>query len=168
MTYRELRDKVVSITSNRVAMAEGPVPMEIGNVENEEEEQDVAAVGRNMQCHTCSGWGHTSRECPSKGGKSGGKGGKGSPRGGGGGDSSTRSSTAAPQPSDQADKAETRTCFSCGKKGGTLQRVAKRRSASNAAIQATCRKIAVPQRHSRIPVEYKNSKQNQHRSMTLT
>jgi hypothetical protein len=65
-TYRELRDKVVSITSNRVAMADGPVPMEIGNVENEEEEQDVAAVGRNIQCHTCSGWGHMSRECPSK------------------------------------------------------------------------------------------------------
>ena len=82
--------KIRALVSNKVAMAEGPVPMDIGRVDGEDVEArsigedfegygEVDAIG-NVQCHQCGGWGHVRRDCPSKGkgkgkGKDGGKGG---------------------------------------------------------------------------------------------
>ena len=51
-----MRDKIVSMVSNRVAMMEGPVPMDIGNLGHEPESLEVDAVGINTQCHQCGGW----------------------------------------------------------------------------------------------------------------
>ena len=92
LTYKTVRDKVMSIASHRSQMAT-PSPMDIGclgesNEEREEHEVDAIIRGN---CHTCGGWGHYAAECPTRvkgqgkakgesakgGGKSGGKVGKG-------------------------------------------------------------------------------------------
>ena len=124
--YEKLKSKVVAWASNKVA--QGPVPMDIGNVRSEELERDegIAAVGRNVQCHRCGGWGHMARDCATKdmrgeekgkgkaggfgggvgkgvdggkGGQKGGSYGKGGPKGGGKG------------------KGYQGTCYNCGKVG---------------------------------------------------
>ena len=53
---------------NKAAMMNGPVPMEISEVQWEEyndewEDAEVQAVGPNAQCHRCSGWRHMARDC---------------------------------------------------------------------------------------------------------
>jgi hypothetical protein len=124
--YEKLKQRVVSWVSNKIAN-NGPVPMDIGKVgrieaedEYEEEDFEVAMIGRGMQCYNCGGWGHASRNCPSerrnkgdykgdsKGGKDGkgkgivyGKGGKGKGDGKGKG----------------GGKGYQGACFTCGKVG---------------------------------------------------
>lgn len=74
--YPTLKQKIFGWVSNK-ASAGGPVPMDIGAVtgdwadgedwsEGTWEEIDVAAIGGAGVCHTCGGWGHFARECPSK------------------------------------------------------------------------------------------------------
>jgi hypothetical protein len=68
--YPELRDKVLSIVSNRVSLAEGPVAMDIGAIQGHgqgdwrgeaygepEDDLGIGAVSRDVQCHKCQGWG---------------------------------------------------------------------------------------------------------------
>jgi hypothetical protein len=77
-SYEEIAAKVRSIASNNVAMT-AAVPMDV-NAAAYDEDDDVDAVGSHTQCFRCQGWGHTSRDCPSKGkGKSKGSFGKGAP-----------------------------------------------------------------------------------------
>ena len=91
--YKILMQKVVSFVANKVAAKTGPVPMDVGNVETDclphlhGEELDVGAVGQNMQCYRCGGWGHASRDCatPKSQGHAG-PGGKGGMKGSGKGD----------------------------------------------------------------------------------
>ena len=92
--YEEVASKIRSVVSTKVAMMQGPAPMDIGQVEDENakshdysaNEEEIGAVSMSTQCHGCGGWGHLKRDCPTiKGkGKSGGKG--GSKGGGKGGD----------------------------------------------------------------------------------
>lgn len=91
--------KIRAIVSNKVAMQDGPVAMDIGRVDdmttpkmkaqedylwqqqqwNQQEQQqqepseEVDAIA-NVQCHRCGGWGHMARECPTAKGKGKGKG----------------------------------------------------------------------------------------------
>ena len=85
------------MVSNKVAMASGPIPMEVDRVivdaaaaiegpEGYEEHQDIDVVNMSIQCHGCGGWGHLQSKCPTAwalwqdqqraGGKGPGKGGK--------------------------------------------------------------------------------------------
>ena len=75
----ELKDimfKIKMMAGNQASMDCGrPVPMDIGSVKKEREENnvqygfimaddhydDVNAVGANSQCHRCGGWGHFKR-----------------------------------------------------------------------------------------------------------
>ena len=91
--YEEVASRIRSVVSTKVAMMQGPAPMDIGEVGDEnsnchdcgEHEEEIGAVSMSTQCHGCGGWGHLKRDCPTvKGkGKSGGKGGsKGGTKGG--------------------------------------------------------------------------------------
>ena len=87
--YSVARDKVVGIAGSRI-MQDTPTPMDIGNVGTEEEgewgweeeepwgELEVDSVGKGgIQCWGCGGFGHTQRDCFSKGKGKGGEKGKG-------------------------------------------------------------------------------------------
>ena len=116
--------KIRALVSNKVAMAEGPVPMDIGRVDGEDVEArsigedfegygEVDAIG-NVQCHQCGGWGHVRRDCPSKGkgkgkGKDGGKGGVPRWPGKGGGNTWTSGKSGG--------KGFWGKCFKCGEVG---------------------------------------------------
>ncbi len=72
-------EKVESWINNRVAMTNGPSPMDVGEVNewNEEgfhDDGDVGAVGAHTECHKCDGYGHMQRECPTVATKGKGKG----------------------------------------------------------------------------------------------
>jgi hypothetical protein len=71
--FKAVKDKILSLVGNKITM-NTPTPMDIGEVGLEEEEQyDVDVVTADTKCFRCEGWGHMSRECPSKGkGKGGG------------------------------------------------------------------------------------------------
>ena len=60
----ELQDRIRSWARNKTAMSDGPTPMDIGRVDDEE--IDVDAVSGWKRCYDCSGWGYVSRECPSE------------------------------------------------------------------------------------------------------
>ena len=73
--YDGVNARIRSVVSNKVAMSMGPTPMDIGGLqgsgfdeyaEYENENGDIDAVGSNIQCHRCKGWGHMIRECPTK------------------------------------------------------------------------------------------------------
>lgn len=73
LNYNEVIHKVRAVVSNKVAMRDGPAPMDVSRVAeneidngNEECMDEVDALG-NMRCHGCGGWGHLRRDCPSKG-----------------------------------------------------------------------------------------------------
>ena len=76
--YKDMRDKVVALVMNRVTMQETPVPMDIGNAQMEDfdDQLDVDYAAKDIQCRRCDGWGHFARDCPSdpRKGKGGGKG----------------------------------------------------------------------------------------------
>ena len=72
MLYVTMVDKIRAIVGNKVTMTSGPTPMDIGGEDayyqnGEEYEEEVAAIAWNAKCFKCDGWGHASRECPSKG-----------------------------------------------------------------------------------------------------
>ena len=83
--YDATIQKVRAIVSNKVAMASGPVPKDVGGVAGTEggdhgegDSCEVDAVGMHVQCHNCGGWGHCKRKCltvPPRA-KGGGKGGQ--------------------------------------------------------------------------------------------
>lgn len=86
-SYEKMKQRVMAWVSNKVANS-GPVPMDVGQVETgqwEDEEVNIDAVNGSMQCYNCGGWGHAARTCPSerrgKGEKGGGKGNKGGGKG---------------------------------------------------------------------------------------
>ena len=59
---------VVARIRTWAAMMNGPVPMEVGEVQcegynDEWEDAEVQAVGPTTQCHRCSGWEHMARDC---------------------------------------------------------------------------------------------------------
>jgi hypothetical protein len=81
-TYAAVSAKIRAVVSAKVSMmGDKAVPMDCSQVMSQQqtyfengsehysgnEEDEVGAVGAHIQCHTCSGWGHLSRECPSKG-----------------------------------------------------------------------------------------------------
>ena len=115
--YKDMRDKVVALVMNRVTMQETPVPMDIGNAQMEDfdDQLDVDYAAKDIQCRRCDGWGHFARDCPSdpRKGKGGGKGharaagksGGGSWQGGPKGDGKGKS------------KGYQGTCYQCGKVG---------------------------------------------------
>jgi hypothetical protein len=133
-TFENMMAKVSAWVSNRVAM-EG-VPMDVGQVEEEEwwgEEWEVDAVGAWTQCHSCRGYGHLAKDCPSNKGKGKGKGsyGKGGYKGydKGGGKGNYHGKGGKGFGKDYHDKGGGKglcgkggkgymgTCFACGKVG---------------------------------------------------
>ena len=61
--YDKLKQKIVTWAANKVANSVGPVPMDVGWVHNQEqdervEQEDVGAVTMNTVCHGCGGCGH--------------------------------------------------------------------------------------------------------------
>ena len=63
--YDAVVHKTRSVVSNKVAMAEGQVPMDVGRVGEahfedaggDHAEHEVDALPMNVQCHCCGGWG---------------------------------------------------------------------------------------------------------------
>ena len=78
LVYREVRDRIMAIASHRSYEMSHPVPMDVGCVDDHgpddgtPEEADIDAI--SGECYNCGGWGHASRECPSKPGFQKGKG----------------------------------------------------------------------------------------------
>ena len=67
--YDKLKQRILAWAANKVANSEGPVPMDVGWVHNQEqdervEQEDVGAVTMNTVCHGCGGCGHLKWECP--------------------------------------------------------------------------------------------------------
>ena len=67
--YDKLKQRILAWAANKVANSVGPVPMDVGWVHNQEqdervEQEDVGAVTMNTVCHGCGGCGHLKWECP--------------------------------------------------------------------------------------------------------
>ena len=132
VNYKRSRDKVIALANNRVTMQQGPVPMDIGNVGQQEDywceqqEYEIDFANTNMKCHRCGGFGHAVRVCPSEakgGGKGDGQKGGGTvgyvPKGGGKGQWD-KGGGKGPQPfatPKGKGKGYQGTCFKCGKVG---------------------------------------------------
>ena len=75
LVYREVRDRIMGIASNRAFDMSTPTPMDVGCVDDKSDVMDELEVDAiNGECHNCRGWGHAARECPSKPGLNKGKG----------------------------------------------------------------------------------------------
>jgi hypothetical protein len=77
LEYENLKEKIKAMTGHKLDSMK-PIPADLGNVEDEywwdaADAEEVDAVGADTQCFRCQGWGHLSKDCPSKG-KSKGKG----------------------------------------------------------------------------------------------
>ena len=69
--YETLKDRVVGWATTRTEKKGGPVPMDVDEVEEVEDEEDwwsgvAAAVYPTTKCYNCQGYGHMARECPRK------------------------------------------------------------------------------------------------------
>ena len=60
--YEDVRNRIFALTSNKVAAAAGPSPMDVGQVHNwgddqshDQGEYEVDAVSMNTQCWKCGG-----------------------------------------------------------------------------------------------------------------
>ena len=122
-TYEAMREKVVSWVSNRVASGSQSVPMDIGEVGwQEEEEWCVDAVAAETQCYRCGGRGHMASKCATPASKGKGKGqDKGKGKGKGwlnmdGGKSGGKGGAKA-QGKGIGGKGYQGTCWNCGKVG---------------------------------------------------
>ena len=104
--YDAILAKIRALVSNKVAMADGPTPMDVDKVsvdnakvqtEHSEDDHEIDVVIMSIQCHGCGGWRHYKSECPTawavmqeqhqvgnNGSKGPGKGGKNSAKGIGG------------------------------------------------------------------------------------
>ena len=104
--YGTIVAKIRALVSNKVAMADGPTPMDIDKLsvsyarvqtEYSDDDQEIDVVNMSIQCYGCGGWGHFKSKCPtswavmqeqhqagSNGSKGLGKGGKSSAKGIGG------------------------------------------------------------------------------------
>ena len=81
LTYKEVRDKVMSVAGHRAHQAV-PAPMDVGQVGEGGEQGDgewlsedcyeVDAVTKG-NCYACGGWGHVARDCPTRASKGKGK-----------------------------------------------------------------------------------------------
>jgi hypothetical protein len=72
--YEKVKQRVIAWAAEKAA-ANGPTPMDIGEVDGYRcEECEAAAVNSSMRRHICGDWGHASRSFPSE--TKGGKGGK--------------------------------------------------------------------------------------------
>ena len=64
----DLQERIKSCVRNEVAMDQGPTPMDVGNINGQQgdeehwQDEDIQGVRANMQCHKCGGWGHLQRE----------------------------------------------------------------------------------------------------------
>ena len=67
--YDAILAKIRALVSNKVAMADGPTPMDVDKVsvdnakvqtEYSEDDHEIDVVNKSIQCHGCGGWGTTS------------------------------------------------------------------------------------------------------------
>ena len=71
--FGTMRERIGAWVSNRAAADEGSVAARVAEVDGRErepydvDEECVDVVGAWTKCYKCEGWGHTARECPSKG-----------------------------------------------------------------------------------------------------
>ena len=120
-TYESMREKVVSWVSNRVASGAQSVPMDIGEVDwQEEEDWCVDAVSAETQCYRCGGKGHMASKCATPISKGKGKGqdkGKGKGKGGLNGDGGKSGGKSGGKGGKAGGKGYQGTCWNCGKVG---------------------------------------------------
>ena len=70
LVYRDVRDRIMAVASNRAFELTTPVSMDVGCVDDErrdegdDEDAEIDAIAG--KCYNCEGWGHAARECPSK------------------------------------------------------------------------------------------------------
>ena len=71
--YDIILAKIRASVSNKVAMADGPTPMDVDKVsvdyakvqtEFSEDDQEIDVVNMSIQCHGCGGWEHYKSKCP--------------------------------------------------------------------------------------------------------
>ena len=78
---QETKDKVIALANNKTTMQQGPTPMDIGMIDQQEpqdhdhDHHDIDYASGGIICRKCGGMGHIARVRPSGGGGSaGGKG----------------------------------------------------------------------------------------------
>ena len=120
-TYEAMREKVVSWVSNRVASGVQSVPMDIGEIDWQEEEGwCVDAVSAETQCYRCGGKGHMASKCATPVNKGKGKGqdkGKGKGKGWLNVDGGKSGGKSGGKGGKSGGKGYQGTCWNCGKVG---------------------------------------------------